>query len=25
MPTGTEMFRLLNQLDLAYKAEMILY
>ena len=25
MPTGNEMFKLLNQLDLAYKAEMILY
>jgi len=25
MPTGNEMYRLLNSLDLAYKAEMILY
>ena len=25
MPTGNEMFKLLNQLDIAYKAEMILY
>ena len=25
MPTGNEMFKLLNQLDLAYKAEMVLY
>lgn len=25
MPTGEEMFRLLNGLDLAYKCEMLLY
>ena len=25
MPTGNEMYRLLNSLDLAYKSEMVLY